>query len=293
MPGRIPEARCARYHADGTKCANLTRHADGWCRAPGCAGFTRRAPDVAPASQGAALGTRRHLAESSAVPVGLEPDDAYEVTVSQKANDSFRFHHGGSASAAEAQIRSMLEDFLVLSSRRVSPRGFVQLARDGYSLVLDPGATVVTEYATVHRERTWAQVRAGVPSRFGRRAGRRPQDGPVPERGAPMAPAEALAALEPATVYLSARARGSAERVLGLRGASDADLDAAVRDRLTGLAGNLATPAGSGRVEVTADGLRWLLSDDARVLIGVARAALSDRGHDRQVANAADPGRAG
>lgn len=273
------ESRCERFHADGTRCTNLTRNADRWCRQPGCDGFTRRSSELAPQSSNGPLGLRRRLAATGEdVRLDLEPDEAYEITVSTRATDSFRYHHGGSAAAAEAQIRAMLEDFLVRSTRTRSRRGFIQLSRDGYLLVLTPEATVVTEYVTVHRERTWAQVRAGVRSRFrAARKRRAAQSGdepqPPPARGEPLPPHDVPAAVDPATVDLAARARHSYDRMLGRPGMTTAELDERIRQSLRELAsGRVIQTRPSGAVEIEAAGLRWLVSADARLIIGVRRA---------------------
>ncbi|MCM3922053.1 hypothetical protein ND748_10330 [Frankia sp. AiPs1] len=235
---------------------------------------------MAPEIVGGRPGTARRIDAPPSTPLDLGPDEAYEIGVSLRARDSFRFHHGGSDEAAEAQIRSMLEEFLVRSARTVSARGFVRLARDGYSVVLTPEGTAVTEYSTVHRERTWAQVRAGVPSRFRRRrSGRgylRDAAGDPPAPGAPVARLDVPSAIDPATVYLSSRARTSFDRILHLHGATDEELDDEIRMRLASLpAGTVGLARERPGVEIVVDGLRWLVSDDARVIVGVARATSS------------------
>jgi hypothetical protein len=210
----------------------------------------------------------------------LDVDEVDLVRISQRAQDSFRFHHGGSAEAARAQLRTMLEDFVLNSARR-RRGGFVLLARAGYELVLDGDLTTLTGYSTVHRERTWAQLRSGVPSRFGGggrggRAGVRGSSppGPTPAAG-PRVPVDDLGAiLDPAGVFLTARVRGAFARLAGMRSAADEELDAVLRERLQQVARTMRTAGPrereDGVVEVDHEGWRWLVRSDARVVIGVA-----------------------
>jgi hypothetical protein len=264
---------CQRYHADGTRCTHETRYHDGWCREGDCAGFTRRLPDGAPESKGAPKGTRKHLNATGHVPVGLDPDEAPDVGLTNRAVDSFRFHHGGSVSSAEAQLRSMLEDFLLRSARRTR-NGFVILARDGYELVLSPELASVTGYSTVHRERTWAQVQAGIKSRFGAKS-RGSDRGPSGERPpwrAPLWRDRVAAAVNPQTVYLTARARRSFARLLNLDDVDDAELDRQMRTALIELtSGRTTTDRVEPGTEILAGGLRWLVADNATSIMGVAR----------------------
>src|SRR4051794_22920708 len=129
--GGMPFERCQRYRADGSPCAHHTDYRDGWCRESDCPGYTR--PDIthAPESLGPMRGTRKHLAESGHVPVADGDVEPGLVRVTQRALDSFRFHHGGSEREAETQLRSMLEDFL-LQSARSTRTGVPILSRDGY-----------------------------------------------------------------------------------------------------------------------------------------------------------------
>jgi hypothetical protein len=92
--------------------------------------------------------------------------DLVEVRITTRAVDSFRFHHGGGITSAETQLRAMLEDFLLKSVQERTTSGYLKLFRKGFALVMSPGLDAVTGYSSLHRERTWEQVKAGVPSRI-------------------------------------------------------------------------------------------------------------------------------
>lgn len=170
-----PIRRCTRYRRDGSKCPETTTYADGWCRTEGCDGFGR--PDAVWASEGErpAEAPQKTLPLKQAVPlsaVPFDPDDAYTVQVSRAAIRSFIAAHGGRPAEAEAQIRSLLEDLLLGTPRTKASRGnngswMLSTGKPfGYGLVLAHDNNVVVHYSTLHRERTYAQARAGVTSRI-------------------------------------------------------------------------------------------------------------------------------
>lgn len=209
------------------------------------------------------------------MPVGdVTIEDVGHVHIATRALDSFRFHHGGGIREAEVQLRSMLEDFLIRSARHPARNDYLLLARDGFELVLSPDRAVVTGYSTSHRERTWAQVKAGVQSRFGHRG--RGASGEPPEPGPAVDRESLLGVLDPSTVYLTARVRASYSKVALLADASDVDLDDAIRAAVAGWAGAVVAVRSDGLFEVTADGLLWLVSPDGLGLIGVKRIPVGD-----------------
>src|SRR4051794_20961937 len=162
-PSPLPARRCERYRRDGRRCENLTTHPDGWCHDPACDGFRRAATRSAPEEvDGPPGGTERQIAAAPAT--GLRAAPTLHVTTA--ALDSYRFHHGGSIDSAARELRDMLAAFLDHSAMRRS-RDYVVLSREGYQLIVDAEVQAITGYRTVHRERTWAQLCAGVPSRFG------------------------------------------------------------------------------------------------------------------------------
>jgi hypothetical protein len=96
--------------------------------------------------------------------------DISDVSVSRTAIENFTWHHGGDPTAAESQIRSMLEDMLVGAGKafRRTNGEIMLVAKGSFLLVVSPGGGVVRSYRTKHRDRTWAQVKAGVRSRVSR-----------------------------------------------------------------------------------------------------------------------------
>lgn len=215
-------------------------------------------------------GTRAHVRATRDVPLDLASDEAYTVRLSQRAVDSFRFHHGGSDPAARSQLHAMLEDFLLSSARRVNTSGTVTLVRSGYLLTLSPSLDVVVGYQSQHRERTWEQVRAGVKSRFGK--------GAYPPHKIPKGPpieADALrTALDPLTCVLTARARTNFDRMVRdgavVAGPDDAEREAALRDELrrardTGVASRRP----DGVFEIAHLMRRWVVSPNALGLLGI------------------------
>ncbi|WP_193044331.1 hypothetical protein [Mycolicibacterium baixiangningiae] len=88
------------------------------------------------------------------------------IKVWPQAVRSFKFHHGGTDAEAEVQIRWMLEDFLENSGRTVTTANYLVLSREGYRLDIGPNRKAVTAYRSAHRERTWEQVKFGIPSRI-------------------------------------------------------------------------------------------------------------------------------
>ncbi|MFW6642091.1 hypothetical protein ACOALZ_18865 [Nocardiopsis algeriensis] len=160
---RNPRCRtCKRYLANGLRCTNPTDHADGWCRADGCPGYTTPAPD--PARFGS---SRPHYS----TPVNPEPCplDSYDIAtlgVSRGAVDAFlEVHEGFTRAQAEASVKTMIEDFAAMGHWSRSEGGWLSLAARGYHVVVTPDLADVVLYRTSHAERTWAQVKAGVPSR--------------------------------------------------------------------------------------------------------------------------------
>ena len=269
---RHPVRTCARYRRDGSRCRNEASHVDGWCRQPGCDGFIRSRAEIAPESIGAPIGTSRHIQETGGTPLPADVSDARSVRVSQRALDSFRFHHGGDEAVARESLRAMLDEFLVLSARS-GDDSYVVLARDGYKLVLPHDLSVITAYSTIHRERTWAQLQAGIPSRFGRNRYARTSSGPQPDRAAPLPKETVAAAVDAANVHLTGRARSSFAKLNALHSVTDSELDASLRKSAESLKSGIPDDSydGIGAVCVVAGDLRWLVRDDALVIIGVGR----------------------
>jgi len=266
---------CTRFREDGSACTHQTDSADGWCRQPDCPGFLRRDPSRAPDAVGhAPYGSSNHIAATGHLPAGnVSTDDVADIQVTTGACDSFRYHHGGSQSHAELQLRNMLEDFLLESARGHSSQGYLRLSRQGYRIVLSPSRDAITGYSTVHRERTWEQVKAGVKSRY-KKQRKRKASGDPPPLGPRVMDTDFDAVFDPAMVYLSARVRTSFARLAGLGAASESELDSAIRAAVSQLPSGRILRRQDGAFEIELAQRIWLVSADSRSLIGVKHGAI-------------------
>jgi hypothetical protein len=258
--------QCQRYRRDGSRCPNLTTQRDGWCRGDDCDGFRRASMSSAPPPPDWDSPLPPPSALQPAIPVGvaLPPIDATAVHITQRAIDSYRFHHGGSSESAVGDLRDMLAAFAAES--RVRPSGsYVALSHDGYKLVLNEQLDALTNYGTVHRERTWAQLQAGVASRF-------PGGGSKGSMGRLLKEPPAFVPLrcDAATVAVDRHAwRGFGWR-LGLQDRPAEELEAALRRFIAELpAAALGAVRTDETVEFTAGEVRVILSADQRKVVGV------------------------
>ena len=219
----------------------------------------------APESVGVPHGTAKHIRMSQDLPVGdISVEDVHDVRVTVRATDSFRYHHGGDERAAEFQLRNMLEDFLLKSARRPSSGGYLRLSRSGFDVVLSPDRSTITGYSTIHRERTWEQVKSGVKSRFSTRS-HSGSGVPRPETGPPVFAEDFVDAFDPSSVHLTVRVRQAFGRIHALT----VDIDTALRRSLAQWDPGSLVQLGEGLFEIAADNKFWLVSPDCRVLIGV------------------------
>lgn len=151
---------CARYYADATPCTNRTDRHDGWCGE--CPGYPTAQPTAAREQWPSAK--RSTWQDAPAAP--LDPEEAYEIIVPRTPLDAFVRVHGGTDAQAEAQIRSLLEDMLRDGRVQTDRDGAWRLtSKLGYEVLLSSDAAAVVHYRTFHRERTYAQTKAGVGSR--------------------------------------------------------------------------------------------------------------------------------
>jgi hypothetical protein len=158
---------CSRYHLHGNQCQNLTDQADGWCGQDDCPGFLRESPRDAPGLKGRKFyGPPEEVLAKCSNAANLKADPR-TIAVSANALEMFVFHHGGTADIATLQIREMLVDFVESAGKIATSANFLSLAMEGYRLFVNPQRNRVTGYSTTHRERTWQQIKADIPSRIG------------------------------------------------------------------------------------------------------------------------------
>ena len=125
-------------------------------------------------------------------------------------------------------IRTLLGAFAETAKLRTAGP-YASLARDGYKLVLNSEFTVMTGYASLHRERTWAQLQAGVASRF-------PGGKTDAARWALKEPPESRPLhCDPATIKFTRRALRDYAFRAGLRDRADAEVEVALHCFIAGL----------------------------------------------------------
>ncbi|MEO3784150.1 hypothetical protein ABGB12_12515 [Actinocorallia sp. B10E7] len=96
--------------------------------------------------------------------------DPRNVDITRTAAGHYVEHHpeatGSTHRQAREQIRELLGDMLADERTLwdVAPGGLLTAGLKGYRLVLVPNGEAVVAYSTLHRFRTWQQVKAGVPS---------------------------------------------------------------------------------------------------------------------------------
>ncbi|WP_164543603.1 hypothetical protein [Streptomyces mobaraensis] len=167
MPSAPIRRICTRYTADGQPCLNFTDRHDRWCGS--CAGFSAAAPR--PGQYGNYwFRPENDRCGWTPAPCPFAPDWAYEVSITQTAQQQFITSHGGTPAQAEAQLRSLLEDLLRsgrIDQARPDAGGMWRLMffEEGYLLLVSADREAVIAYRTRHAERTWSQYKAGVRSR--------------------------------------------------------------------------------------------------------------------------------
>ncbi|WP_370012880.1 hypothetical protein UIS43_07325 [Nocardiopsis sp. LDBS0036] len=151
-----------RYLSNGVRCANPTDHADGWCRDDDCPGYTTPVPDPVRFARSGP----HYNAPVNPEPRPLDSYDIATLDVTRSAVDAFlEAHRGFTRAQAESALKTMVEDFTAMGCWSRSGGGWLSMAARGYYAVITPDLTAVAGYGTSHAERTWAQVKAGVPSR--------------------------------------------------------------------------------------------------------------------------------
>lgn len=260
---------CTRYRADGTRCDNETRQADGWCRQPGCGGF--RTAEPAPIGKGGCLGVPKSGVTEARLE--LSSERVAEIRISSAACGAFVARHRGSLGEAAVELHAMLAPFLAEGRHLRTESGWL-LDLEGYRLVLDADARAVTAYMTVHSERSYAQVAAGVPSRVGhqaRGARRSALSPPEAEVGPGLTGDSAVRALSVDDLHITVSACIMYERLARSRSLSDEEFIRQLREQL-------AADLGRGRIEwvgdrpvVEGEHYQWWMRSDGRVLMAVRR----------------------
>ncbi|MFC5954903.1 HelD family protein [Streptomyces pratens] len=259
---------CTRYRSDGTRCANETRQADGWCRQPGCGGF--RTAEPAPTGRSDYLGVPKDgVAEAR---LELTPEQIADVRVTAAACGAFVVRHRGSLGEAAVELHTMLTPFLAEGRHFRSPDGWL-LDLEGYRLMLDADARAVKAYVSGHPERSYAQLAAGVPSRVGHQARAKRRSALTPseaETGAELADDAAVRAVNPDRLHVTQGACITFERLSPSRHLAD---DAFVGRLREELAADLSTGrierVGADRLVVEGGRYQWWMRSDGRILTTV------------------------
>ncbi|MGP9017694.1 HelD family protein [Streptomyces sp. BR1] len=259
---------CSRYYADGTPCTNSTHHADKWCRTEPCGGFRTAEP--------VAVAKPRHLAPPDGTQdhgrLGLDARQRATVRVSSGACASFVARHRGSLREAAVELHCMLSPFVARAGHLRASDGSWMLDLAGFRIVLSPEADMITGYDAVHAERSFAQLDAGIASRFSKdaRAARRSMaTAPKRETGPPLDDVEQVRQLDASAMHATAPACAGYEQVGQIHGTTDA---AFVQEMYRALADDLRTAdieLSESRVIVHGDRFQWRLSGDGCSLLEV------------------------
>jgi hypothetical protein len=180
---------CNRFKSDGSTCHNVCSFEDGWCREDDCAGFVRINPvaetlrDVL--ARHAESAPKRQKRETYTTKVSQTNllqvlTSRVKISVTQRALNEFKGHHGGSSDTAESSIKALFLHCLEndIDVLRDVDEEFYVLRYGRFSIsVLITSMVRITSYSTLHRERTWEQVENGISSRITKK--HRPRSGAV------------------------------------------------------------------------------------------------------------------
>ncbi|MFF9395278.1 HelD family protein [Streptomyces griseoluteus] len=264
-----PSGLCTRYRADGVRCANETRQADGWCRQPGCGGFRTAEP--------ASLGKSDYLGVPkegvTEARLQLTPEQIADIRITSAACGAFVVRHRGSLGEAAVELHAMLTPFLAEGRHFRSPDGWL-LDLEGYRLLLDADARAVKAYVTGHPERSYAQVAAGIPSRVGQQArGERRSALTPPEAatGLGLSDEAAVRAVNLGNLHVTQEACMTFERLSQSVHLADDAFVRRLREELTAdlMAGSIEWVG--DRLVVEGDCYQWWMRSDGRVLTTVRR----------------------
>ncbi|MFD0799912.1 HelD family protein [Streptomonospora algeriensis] len=255
--------RCGRYLLTGSRCANTTTEPDGWCRQEGCSGYRTSTP-VDPPERLTRLPSPANTDHSAHLSV--DTDSASRIGVATTALNRFLAQHRGTA-----------PEFLQKGRHARQQDGLWLLDHKGYRLVLSAGADEVVDYRTVHRERSYAQVQAGVPSRGDRSRGdraaaaRRAALRKTPNPGMPLTDSTGVRAIDAQRLYITPTAHDRFDQLFTeSRGLPDCEFDAMVRRHLAAdlHTGDIRIEEGEHRI-IGAHCV-WHLSRDGRTVVALS-----------------------
>ncbi|WP_161627953.1 HelD family protein [Microbispora catharanthi] len=259
--------QCSRFHANGRRCTHITAESDGWCREEDCAGYRQSTP----------TGPTRY--SHLKIPFGadldaqltLSSEQLRRVRVSVAARNQFVEQHGGEEIEAEVELRAMLGDFLQ-TGRHIRQGDYWLLDQDGYRLVLSSDGGTVTAYRTVHADRSYAQYKAGIPSRVSKhaKANRRSAFGAPRKPGGHITDVDQLRDIDVSAVHITPAAAGAFEGLVEeSRDLPDPEFDAMLRQRLgTDLDRNRLVPT-DHHFLVFGDLLTWIVTLDGQAIKSV------------------------
>lgn len=267
---------CTRLRADGTVCGNPTTNRDAWCRARDCGGFRPDHERRAVASFAVPEEWQSPYVPASGSGIPLDPEEAYEIGVTRTAIRRFVQAHGGTDQAAETELRSLLEDALRHGKVRRGRSGRWVVFLSGFSCFLAPDCSAVVSYKSLHAERSYSQILAGVPSRVAKRhngavlpagytVGERRHVSPS-DQPQPALPEHELRLIAVEALRLTHRAVGELASQ-GLAGHDDPSTLALVAPLLAADLAAAPVSANEYRYRVEGSAVVWLLSLDGTTLI--------------------------
>ncbi|MBZ5733483.1 AAA family ATPase [Nocardioides sp. TRM66260-LWL] len=268
------DAQCQRFHADGTRCTAITTNSDGWCRTPDCAGFFARTPTYGIPAAGETIDEPRLLAIEGSGDAEIFIPGTESIRITLRAASTFALHHSCSEEQANRELRAMLSDFLPVAKQRKTRTGFIAMFHQGFSLIMSPDGTALTGYNALHRDRTWEQVKTGVPSRVASKPRNAWIDPTEPirtkdEPGIAVPLAQFREVFNPASIRLTGRARAMFAEVNCLPDQRwSEDLDRQIRNALTADGVARERRLENGMFELPTGAAVWLISSDVQAVVG-------------------------
>jgi hypothetical protein len=204
------------------------------------------------------------------VPPAWDQDD---VGLAPHVIRQFAGRHRVSEDDAAEELFDLLDHAVERGKHIRDNRGYHRLSADGFTLIISPDDSTITSYHTLHAERTPSEVRNKVPSRFGRRKMRTPEEWAAWHEERDRAVSEVPAELWVPTAAISDHFDPSRTRI------TTAVADPARPDRrevLDSVREALRQAAAAGQWNSAEDGhhfldhegRRWTISADGRGVLG-------------------------